>query len=93
MQMTLTWGIRKSRSRFATWMEVTEEAAPTTPEITFRTCVLLVQWYSGPTSMLLIEPETEEEGEVMTLTGVIKLYCHAAGWMYILVYLGATSGL
>lgn len=53
----LTWGIRKSRSRFATCIDVTEEAAPTTPEITFRTWVLLVQWYSGPTSMLLIEPK------------------------------------
>lgn len=38
-------------------MEVTLEAAPTTPEMTFRTCVLL-QLYSAP-SMLLIEPETK----------------------------------
>lgn len=37
-------------------MEVTLEAAPTTPEITFRTCVLL-QWYSA-SSMLLMDPET-----------------------------------
>lgn len=35
-------------------MDVTDDAAPTTPDITFRTCVLL-QWYSAP-SMLLIEP-------------------------------------
>jgi len=39
-------------------MEVTLEAAPTTPEITLRTCVLL-QWNSA-SSMLLIEPETQE---------------------------------
>lgn len=37
-------------------MEVTLDAAPTTPEITFRTCVLL-QWYSA-SSMLLMDPET-----------------------------------
>lgn len=36
-------------------MLVTDEAAPTTPDITFLTCVLL-QWYSAP-SILLIEPE------------------------------------
>lgn len=35
-------------------MEVTLEAAPTTPDITLRTCVLL-QWYSAP-SMLEMEP-------------------------------------
>lgn len=34
---------------------MTEDAAPTTPDITFRTWVLL-QWYSAP-SMLLIDPE------------------------------------
>lgn len=33
----LTWGILKSRSKLATWMEVTLDAAPTTPDITFRT--------------------------------------------------------
>lgn len=59
MQMALTWGMRKSRSRFATWMDVTDDAAPTTPDMTFRTWVLL-QWYSAPTSMLLIEPEKRE---------------------------------
>lgn len=48
--------MRNSRSRLATWMEVTLDAAPTTPDITFRTCVLL-QWYSPP-SMLLIEPDS-----------------------------------
>lgn len=37
-------------------MDVTLDAAPTTPEITFRTCVLL-QWYSA-SSMLLMDPET-----------------------------------
>ena len=36
--MFVTWGILKSRSKFATWIEVTDEAAPTTPEMTlFRT--------------------------------------------------------
>lgn len=50
----LTCGMRNSRSRLATWMEVTDEAAPTTPEIILRTCVLL-QLYSAP-SILLIEP-------------------------------------
>uniref|UniRef100_A0A1A9ZPG4 Uncharacterized protein n=1 Tax=Glossina pallidipes TaxID=7398 RepID=A0A1A9ZPG4_GLOPL len=34
----LTCGIRNSLNKFATWMEVTEEAAPTTPDITLRTC-------------------------------------------------------
>ena len=29
-----TWGILKSRRRLATWMDVTEEEAPTTPEMT-----------------------------------------------------------
>lgn len=52
-----TCGIRKSRRRFATWMDVTELAAPTTPLITFRTAVLL-QWSSAP-SILLIDPETQ----------------------------------
>lgn len=47
--------MRNNRSRLATWMDVTDDAAPTTPDITFRTCVLL-QWYSPP-SMLLIEPD------------------------------------
>lgn len=53
-----TCGILKSRSKLATWMEVTLEAAPTTPEITLRTCVLL-QLYSAP-SMLLIDPMTSK---------------------------------
>ena len=56
---TLTCGILKRRSRFATWMDVTLDAAPTTPEITLRTWVLL-QWYSAP-SILLIEPETRKD--------------------------------
>lgn len=38
---------------------MTEDAAPTTPEITLRTCVLL-QWYSAP-SILLIEPEMKQQ--------------------------------
>lgn len=38
-------------------MEVTDDAAPTTPDITLRICVLL-QLYSAP-SMLLIEPGGE----------------------------------
>lgn len=50
----LTCGILNSRSKFATWIDVTEDAAPTTPDITFRTWVLL-QWYS-PSSMLLMDP-------------------------------------
>lgn len=54
--MARTCGIRKSRRRFATWMDVTELAAPTTPLITFRTAVLL-QLYSAP-SILLIDPGT-----------------------------------
>lgn len=54
-----TCGILKSLSKFATWIDVTLEAAPTTPDITFRTWVLL-QWYSAP-SMLLIEPEIHHE--------------------------------
>lgn len=40
-------------------MDVTEEAAPTTPEMTFRTCVLL-QWYSA-SSILLMDPENMKE--------------------------------
>lgn len=51
----LTCGILNSRRRLATWIDVTELAAPTTPLITFRT--VLLQWYSAP-SMLLIEPVT-----------------------------------
>ena len=51
----LTCGIRKSLSRLATWMEVTLEAAPTTPEMTFRT--VLLHWYSA-SSMLLMDPGT-----------------------------------
>lgn len=50
----ITCGIRNNRSKFATCMDVTDDAAPTTPDITFLTCVLL-QWYSAP-SILLIEP-------------------------------------
>lgn len=46
--------MRNNRKRLATWIDVTDDAAPTTPEITFRTCVLL-QWYSPP-SILLIDP-------------------------------------
>ena len=34
---TLTCGILKRRSRLATWIDVTLDAAPTTPEITLRT--------------------------------------------------------
>lgn len=52
-----TCGILKSLSKFATCIDVTLEAAPTTPDITFLTWVLL-QWYSAP-SMLLIEPEIQ----------------------------------
>jgi hypothetical protein len=55
----LTCGILNRRSRFATWIEVTLDAAPTTPEITLRTCVLL-QWYSAP-SILLIDPEMKKK--------------------------------
>ena len=51
----LTWGIRKSLRRLATWMDVTELAAPTTPLMTLRTVVLL-QLNSAP-SILLIDPE------------------------------------
>lgn len=51
--------MRNNLNKFATCMEVTEEAAPTTPEITFRTVVLL-QWYSA-SSMLLIEPAKKKE--------------------------------
>lgn len=54
---TITCGIRNKRNRFATWIEVTDEAAPTTPDMTLRTWVLL-QWYSAP-SMLLIDPENK----------------------------------
>lgn len=46
--------MRNNLNRLATWIDVTDDAAPTTPDITFRTWVLL-QWYSPP-SMLLIEP-------------------------------------
>lgn len=51
-----TWGILKRRSRLATCIDVTLEAAPTTPEITLRT-ELLLQWYSA-SSMLLMDPIT-----------------------------------
>lgn len=53
--MHFTCGILNSLSKLATWMDVTEEAAPTTPDMTFLTWDLL-QWYSAP-SMLLIDPE------------------------------------
>jgi len=49
---TLTCGILKRRSRLATWIDVTLDAAPTTPEITLRTWVLL-QWYSAPSILLI----------------------------------------
>lgn len=56
-RVSFTCGILNSRRRLATWIDVTDEAAPTTPDITLRTCVLL-QWYSA-SSILLIEPEKD----------------------------------
>lgn len=58
----LTWGMRNSRSRLATWMDVALEAAPSTP-ITF-VCLraLAVALLSRPahsyieSSMLVSEP-------------------------------------
>lgn len=69
---TLTWGILNKRRRFATWMEVTLEAAPTTPDITLRTWVLL-QWYSAP-SMLLIEPVTGRIEYVRKFSSIACIY-------------------
>jgi hypothetical protein len=36
-QILPTCGMRNSRNKLATWIEVTDEAAPTTPLMTFRT--------------------------------------------------------
>lgn len=52
--MIRTCGILNKRNKFATCIDVTDDAAPTTPDMIFRTTVLL-QWYSV-SSMLLIEP-------------------------------------
>ena len=52
-----TCGILKRRNRLATCTEVTEEAAPTTPDMTFRTAVALHAYSSS--SMLLIDPEIQ----------------------------------
>lgn len=54
MQANVTCGILKRRSRLATCTEVTEDAAPTTPDITLRTAVALHAYSAS--SMLLIEP-------------------------------------
>lgn len=59
-----TWGILKSLRRLATCMEVTLEAAPTTPEMTlFRTSGEdpSLHLYSVSSPMLLIEPENKNE--------------------------------
>lgn len=56
----LTWGILKSLRRLATWMEVTLEAAPTTPEMTLlRTSGELPSrhLYCASSSIFVIEPE------------------------------------
>lgn len=52
--MIRTCGILNNRNRLATCIDVTDDAAPTTPDMIFRTTVLL-QWYSV-SSILLIEP-------------------------------------
>lgn len=67
----LTCGILNSRRRLATWIDVTELAAPTTPLIIFRTAVLL-QWYSAP-SMLLIEPGKNEQIHLAKYTRIYLL--------------------
>lgn len=60
----LTCGILNNLKRLATWMDVTDEAAPTTPLMTFLTCVLL-QLHSSP-SMLLMEPEKRRKNEIIS---------------------------
>lgn len=70
--------MRNNRKRLATWIDVTDDAAPTTPDITLRTWVLL-QWYSAP-SMLLIEPVKAEEWEEISEKKIGYGYGHCDGW-------------
>ena len=61
-KLSLTWGILKSRKRLATWMDVTLEAAPTTPDMTLL-CIsgLFPSWhFTAPSSMLLIDPASKK---------------------------------
>lgn len=68
----LTCGILNNLKRFATWIEVTEEAAPTTPAIT--RC-FLPPGYSpseqvaamSTSSILLIEPENKYKNPILQL--------------------------
>ncbi len=58
--LIITWGILNSLRRLATWMDVTLDAAPTTPEMTLlRTSGEdpSLHLYSVSSPILLIEPE------------------------------------
>lgn len=58
----LTWGILKSFSRFATWIEVTLDGAPMTPGMTLR-CISgsdpSLHLYSDP-PMFAMDPKTKK---------------------------------
>ena len=63
MKKKFTWGILKSLSRLATWIDVTLEAAPTTPEIT----LFLISGldpslhFTASSSMFVIDPAKKKE--------------------------------
>jgi len=66
VSLIFTWGILKSLNKFATWTDVTLEAAPTTPDITFLTWDLL-QWKYWVSSILLIEPKNSKSYSKLAL--------------------------
>lgn len=81
--LPLTCGILNSRSRLATCTEVTEDAAPTTPDITFRSeREDTLQRYSA-SSMLLIEPAQEINSSCIELFYICDKSSHASSFVLV----------
>ena len=71
-----TWGILKSRNKLATWMEVTLDAAPTTPEMTLFLISGLVPsvHFTASSSILVMEPGKSKQKLIIYALNDMKYF-------------------